>query len=147
MLGKPVDERTSWDSADEFCWHMERRNPDAEIKRQCRLVRIDGTEFLEIWSIKWVGEALLGRCEVVNRFRHGMSDYIMVNIPDQDPPFDVYSYSFKMFSRTVVKIYNVRPALKAELIELYAPEQSEQSGSDDEYSDVIQEDEDLLDTE
>lgn len=147
MIGKPLKDRTSWDKADEFCWYMETMHPDEEVRRQFRLVRIDGTEFIEIWSIQWGGETLLGRYEVVKRFRHGMSDYIMMNEPEQEPPFGVYSYTFRMFSRTVVRIYNIKPELKAKLIELYAPEQSAQSGSSGEDAGVIQEDEDLLNTE
>ena len=147
MIGKPLKDRTSWDKADEFCWYMETMHPGEEVRRQFRLVRIDGTEFIEIWSIQWGGETLLGRYEVVKRFRHGMSDYIMMNEPEQEPPFGVYSYIFRMFSRTVVRIYNIKPELKAKLIELYAPEQSAQSGSSGEDAGVIQEDEDLLNTE
>lgn len=147
MIGKPLKDRTSWDKADEFCWYMETMHPDEEVRRQFRLVKIDGTEFIEIWSIQWGGETLLGRYEVVKRFRHGMSDYIMMNEPEQEPPFGVYSYTFRMFSRTVVRIYNIKPELKAKLIELYAPEQSAQSGSSGEDAGVIQEDEDLLNTE
>ena len=147
MIGKPPKDRTSWDKADEFCWYMETMHPDEEVRRQFRLVKIDGTEFIEIWSIQWGGETLLGRYEVVKRFRHGMSDYIMMNEPEQEPPFGVYSYTFRMFSRTVVRIYNIKPELKAKLIELYAPEQSAQSGSSGEDAGVIQEDEDLLNTE
>ena len=147
MIGKPLKDRTSWDKADEFCWYMETMHPGEEVRRQFRLVRIDGTEFIEIWSIQWGGETLLGRYEVVKRFRHGMSDYIMMNEPEQEPPFGVYSYTFRMFSRTVVRIYNIKPELKAKLIELYAPEQSAQSGSSGEDAGVIQEDEDLLNTE
>lgn len=146
MIGKPLKDRTSWDKADEFCWYMETMHPDEEVRRQFRLVRIDGTEFIEIWSIQWGGETLLGRYEVVKRFRHGMSDYIMMNEPEQEPPFGVYSYIFRMFSRTVVRIYNIKPELKAKLIELYAPEQSAQSSSGEDAG-VIQEDEDLLNTE
>lgn len=146
MIGKPLKDRTSWDKADEFCWYMETMHPDEEVRRQFRLVRIDGTEFIEIWSIQWGGETLLGRYEVVKRFRHGMSDYIMMNEPEQEPPFGVYSYTFRMFSRTVVRIYNIKPELKAKLIELYAPEQSAQSSSGEDAG-VIQEDEDLLNTE
>ena len=147
MIGKPLKDRTSWDKADEFCWYMETMHPDEEVRRQFRLVKIDGTEFIEIWSIQWGGETLLGRYEVVKRFRHGMSDYIMMNEPEQEPPFGVYSYTFRMFSRTVVRIYNIKPELKAKLIELYAPEQSAQSSSSGEDAGVIQEDEDLLNTE
>lgn len=147
MIGKPLKDRTSWDKADEFCWYMETMHPDEEVRRQFRLVRIDGTEFIEIWSIQWGGETLLGRYEIVKRFRHGMSDYIMMNEPEQEPPFGVYSYTFRMFSRTVVRIYNIKPELKAKLIELYAPEQSAQSSSSGEDAGVIQEDEDLLNTE
>ena len=147
MIGKPPKDRTSWDKADEFCWYMETMHPDEEVRRQFRLVKIDGTEFIEIWSIQWGGETLLGRYEVVKRFRHGMSDYIMMNEPEQEPPFGVYSYTFRMFSRTVVRIYNIKPELKAKLIKLYAPEQSAQSGSSGEDAGVIQEDEDLLNTE
>lgn len=147
MIGKPLKDRTSWDKADEFCWYMETMPPDEEVRRQFRLVKIDGTEFIEIWSIQWGGETLLGRYEVVKRFRHGMSDYIMMNEPEQEPPFGVYSYTFRMFSRTVVRIYNIKPELKAKLIELYAPEQSAQSSSSGEDAGVIQEDEDLLNTE
>ena len=147
MIGKPLKDRTSWDKADEFCWYMETMHPGEEVRRQFRLVRIDGTEFIEIWSIQWGGETLLGRYEVVKRFRHDMSDYIMMNEPEQEPPFGVYSYTFRMFSRTVVRIYNIKPELKAKLIELYAPEQSAQSGSSGEDAGVIQEDEDLLNTE
>lgn len=147
MIGKPLKDRTSWDRADEFCWYMETMHPDEEVRRQFRLVKIDGTEFIEIWSIQWGGETLLGRYEVVKRFRHGMSDYIMMNEPEQEPPFGVYSYTFRMFSRTVVRIYNIKPELKAKLIELYAPEQSAQSSSSGEDAGVIQEDEDLLNTE
>lgn len=147
MIGKPLKDRTSWDKADEFCWYMETMHPDEEVRRQFRLVKIDGTEFIEIWSIQWGGETLLGRYEVVKRFRHGMSDYIMMNEPEQEPPFGVYSYTFRMFSRTVVRIYNIKPELKAKLIELYAPEQSAQSGSSGEDAGVIQEDGDLLNTE
>lgn len=147
MIGKPLKDRTSWDKADEFCWYMETMHPDEEVRRQFRLVKIDGTEFIEIWSIQWGGETLLGRYEVVKRFRHGMSDYIMMNEPEQEPPFGVYSYTFRMFSRTVVRIYNIKPELKAKLIELYAPEQSAQSGSSGEDAGAIQEDEDLLNTE
>lgn len=147
MIGKPLKDRTSWDKADEFCWYMETMHPDEEVRRQFRLVKIDGTEFIETWSIQWGGETLLGRYEVVKRFRHGMSDYIMMNEPEQEPPFGVYSYTFRMFSRTVVRIYNIKPELKAKLIELYAPEQSAQSGSSGEDAGVIQEDEDLLNTE
>lgn len=146
MIGKPLKDRTSWDKADEFCWYMETMHPDEEVRRQFRLVKIDGTEFIEIWSIQWGGETLLGRYEVVKRFRHGMSDYIMMNEPEQEPPFGVYSYTFRMFSRTVVRIYNIKPELKAKLIELYAPEQSAQSSSGEDAG-VIQEDEDLLNTE
>ena len=146
MIGKPLKDRTSWDKADEFCWYMETMHPDEEVRRQFRLVKIDGTEFIEIWSIQWGGETLLGRYEVVKRFRHGMSDYIMMNEPEQEPPFGVYSYIFRMFSRTVVRIYNIKPELKAKLIELYAPEQSAQSSSGEDAG-VIQEDEDLLNTE
>ena len=147
MIGKPLKDRTSWDKSDEFCWYMETMHPDEEVRRQFRLVKIDGTEFIETWSIQWGGETLLGRYEVVKRFRHGMSDYIMMNEPEQEPPFGVYSYTFRMFSRTVVRIYNIKPELKAKLIELYAPEQSAQSGSSGEDAGVIQEDEDLLNTE
>lgn len=147
MIGKPLKDRTSWDKADEFCWYMETMHPDEEVRRQFRLVKIDGTEFIEIWSIQWGGETLLGRYEVVKRFRHGMSDYIMMNEPEQEPQFGVYSYTFRMFSRTVVRIYNIKPELKAKLIELYAPEQSAQSSSSGEDAGVIQEDEDLLNTE
>lgn len=73
MIGKPLKDRTSWDKADEFCWYMETMHPDEEVRRQFRLVKIDGTEFIEIWSIQWGGETLLGRYEVVKRFRHGMA--------------------------------------------------------------------------
>ena len=83
MIGKPLKDRTSWDKADEFCWYMETMHPDEEVRRQFRLVKIDGTEFIEIWSIQWGGETLLGRYEVVKRFRHGMSDYIMMNEPER----------------------------------------------------------------
>ena len=143
MIGKPLKDRTSWDKADEFCWYMETMHPDEEVRRQFRLVKIDGTEFIEIWSIQWGGETLLGRYEVVKRFRHGMSDYIMMNEPEQEPPLGVYSYTFRMFSRTVVRIYNIKPELKAKLIELYAPEQSAQSSSSGEDAGVIQEDENI----
>ena len=67
MIGKPLKDRTSWDKADEFCWYMETMHPDEEVRRQFRLVKIDGTEFIEIWSIQFITLGL-GQVVILNRF-------------------------------------------------------------------------------
>lgn len=130
MIGKPPKDRTSWDRADEFCWYMETMHPDEEIRRQFRLANENGKDVIELWSIRWGydSDKLLGVYEVVAWIDHGGVNYVMLSEPGLDPPFGVYTYRLKSFSKKIT-LYDIKPELRLRLIELYAPEQSDDSGS------------------
>ena len=148
MIGKPPKDRTSWDRADEFCWYMETMHPDEEIRRQFRLANENGKDVIELWSIRWGydSDKLLGVYEVVAWIDHGGVNYVMLSEPGLDPPFGVYTYRLKSFSKKIT-LYDIKPELRLRLIELYAPEQSDDSGSSEAAGDVQEDyldDEDIL---
>ena len=148
MIGKPPKDRTSWDRADEFCWYMETMHPDEEIRRQFRLANENGKDVIELWSIRWGydSDKLLGVYEVVAWIDHGGVNYVMLSEPGLDPPFGVYTYRLKSFSKKI-NLYDIKPELRLRLIELYAPEQSDDSGSGEAAGDVQEDypdDEDIL---
>lgn len=148
MIGKPPKDRTSWDRADEFCWYMETMHPDEEIRRQFRLANENGKDVIELWSIRWGydSDKLLGVYEVVAWIDHGGVNYVMLSEPGLDPPFGVYTYRLKSFSKKIT-LYDIKPELRLRLIELYAPEQSDDSGSSEAAGDIQEDyldDEDIL---
>ena len=148
MIGKPPKDRTSWDNADEFCWYMETMHPDEEIRRQFRLANENGKDVIELWSIRWGydSDKLLGVYEVVAWIDHGGVNYVMLSEPGLDPPFGVYTYRLRSFSKKI-NLYDIKPELRLRLIELYAPEQSDDSGSGEAAGDVQEDypdDEDIL---
>lgn len=148
MIGKPPKDRTSWDRADEFCWYMETMHPDEEIRRQFRLANENGKDVIELWSIRWGydSDKLLGVYEVVAWIDHGGVNYVMLSEPGLDPPFGVYTYRLKSFSKKIT-LYDIKPELRLRLIELYAPEQSDDSGSSGaagELQEAYPDDEDIL---
>ena len=148
MIGKPPKDRTSWDRADEFCWYMETMHPDEEIRRQFRLANENGKDVIELWSIRWGydSDKLLGVYEVVAWIDHGGVNYVMLSEPGLDPPFGVYTYRLRSFSKKI-NLYDIKPELRLRLIELYAPEQSDDSGSGEAAGDVQEDypdDEDIL---
>ena len=132
MIGKPPKDRTAWDRADEFCWYMETMHPDEEIRRQFRLANENGQDVIELWSERWDpdNDKLLCTYEVVAWIDHGGVDYVMLSEPGLDPPFGVYTYRLKSFSKKI-KLYDIKPELRLQLIELYAPKQSEDSDGDE----------------
>ena len=141
MIGKPPKDRTSWDNADEFCWYMETMHSDEEIRRQFRLANENGQDVIELWSIRWGydSDKLLGVYEVVAWIDHGGVNYVMLSEPGLDPPFGVYTYRLKSFSKKI-KLYDIKPELRLQLIELYAPEQSDDSGSSEAAGEAQEED-------
>ena len=148
MIGKPPKDRTSWDRADEFCWYMETMHPDEEIRRQFRLANENGKDVIELWSIRWGydSDKLLGVYEVVAWIDHGGVNYVMLSEPGLDPPFGVYTYRLRSFSKKIT-LYDIKPELRLRLIELYAPEQSDDSGSSEaagELQEAYLDDEDIL---
>ena len=141
MIGKPPKDRTSWDRADEFCWYMETMHPDEEIRRQFRLANENGKDVIELWSIRWGydSDKLLGVYEVVAWIDHGGVNYVMLSEPGLDPPFGVYTYRLRSFSKKI-NLYDIKPELRLRLIELYAPEQSDDSGSSEAAGELQEED-------
>ena len=141
MIGKPPKDRTAWDRADEFCWYMETMHPDEEIRRQFRLANENGQDVIELWSIRWGydSDKLLGVYEVVAWIDHGGVNYVMLSEPGLDPPFGVYTYRLKSFSKKI-NLYDIKPELRLRLIELYAPEQSDDSGSSEAAGELQEED-------
>ena len=119
MLGKKYEDRSLFDHADEFAWHMETFHGDKEKRRDWYLVSDGGKEYLELWSERWGGRKRLAVRAVLNRFTHAGTDYIMIF----EGRRSVYRYSLSFFGNRVT-LRDVDPDLERFLKEEYAPEKN-----------------------
>lgn len=119
MLGKKYEDRSLFDHADEFAWHMETFHGEKEKRRDWYLVRDGGKEYLELWSERWGGRKRLAVRAVLNRFTHAGTDYIMIF----EGRRSVYRYSLSFFGNRVT-FRDVDPDIERFLKEEYAPEKN-----------------------
>ena len=119
MLGKKYEDRSLFDHADEFAWHMETFHGDKEKRRDWYLVSDGGKEYLELWSERWGGRKRLAVRAVLSRFTHAGTDYIMIF----EGRRSVYRYNLSFFGNRVT-LHDVDPDLERFLKEEYAPEKN-----------------------
>ena len=101
MLGKKYEDRSLFDHADEFAWHMETFHGDKEKRRDWYLVSDGGKEYLELWSERWGGRKRLAVRAVLSRFTHAGTDYIMIF----EGRRSVYRYSLSFLGNRVKEEY------------------------------------------
>ena len=121
MIGKKYEDRSLFDNADEFVWHMETLHGDKEKRRDWYLVSDGGKEYLELWSERWGGRKRLAVRAVLNRFTHAGTNYIMIF----EGRRSVYRYSLSFFGNRVT-LRDVDPDLERFLKEEYAPEKNKE---------------------